>query len=73
MHVGALLIVQSTLDKSIVVTIQDRLVFILLLLLLAIFLHPSFKSMNGMGVDKESKHRLMRDLVTMMVITFSIY
>ena len=26
--------------------------------------------MNGMGVDEQSKHRLMRDLITMMVATF---
>ena len=38
--------------------------------LIATFLHPSFKSMNGMGVDEQSKDRLMKDLVTMMMATF---
>ena len=38
--------------------------------LIATFLHPSFKSMNGMGVDQQSEDRLMKDLVTMMMATF---
>lgn len=34
-----------------------------------VFLHASFKSMNGMDVDNQSKHKLMTNIGTMMMMS----